>query len=556
MTHGWTLRTDGDLFSKEYLHGANRDVAEEYLWPVPVFERLRHQWSADIGDISIRAGDVLEYCGDEYEEFLLVVAVLPKPAGTTPSLEVQPSDRFLAYSSNAETYRVFSAARFRDLPQDGRVTHPTGTYIVHSDAAPLVEGGENSPPDVTHPPRPIETDVRNRTENQYPHQDASSSIRPSKAYAGDTDPIDELVNTVHQGDAETVLKRFPTDSVHGWVTSPPYFQQRDYGADGQLGVEESVDQYLESLVSVVNQLMRVTHDQGVGWIVVDDSYHDGAVTGIPERLHQELEREGYSIVHHSPWVKPNAKPEPVENRFSHAHEYVLAIAHDGSDHYFNKYAVEETTDVFSAAVGQTDTDHDAVFPVELPKRLIKASIPERVCAACGEPYEREYAVTDIRDLPEDRPQAERALELAEKHDLTDDHLEAIRSVGLGHTGQAKRTQDGTGKNRDRVEELAAEAEEKLGSYAREFTQAKKHPTGFDQACGCDSDETAAGIVVDPFAGSGTTCVAAKELQRRWAGIELNPDYVATAEARIGVDVSDPDRLTPDSQDTLLSYQSD
>ncbi len=556
MTNSWTLRTDGNLFPESYLRSTNRDIAEEYLWPVPVFERFRDAFSARAGSTVIRPGDILEYCGEEYEEYLLVVTVLPKPASESSHTTIEESDRLLTYSSNAETYRVLDSSRFIETASGDRLQHPTGMYAVHEAAAPLIDGGHDSPPDVTHPPLPrVEPNgkISDRTERQFPHRNDGSRITPRSAFAGDVEPINELLHTIHQGDAGDVLRRFPDNSVHGWVTSPPYFQQRDYNADGQLGLEASVDSYLESLLTVVNQLMRVTHDRGLGWIVLDDSYNDGELSGIPERLHQELKVEGYSIVHHSPWVKPNPKPEPVERRLSHAHEYVIAVAHDGADHYFNKHVLEDTHDVFSITVGNTETDHDAVFPVELPKRLIKCSVPERVCAECGEPFDRTYDVTDIRDLPRDRPQAKRALELAEKYGLSDEHLQAVRAVGLGHTGQAKRTQDGTGKNRSEVEVLATEAEDKLGSYAREFTQARKRPTGFDQQCSCETPNAEPGIVLDPFSGSGTTCVAAKQLHRRWAGIELNPDYVAAAEARIGVDVSEPDRLTSRGQETLTSF---
>lgn len=556
MSDSWSLRRDGGMFSPEYLLGSNRDVAEDYLWPVPVFERFRDTDSAHVGSVEISPGDVLEYCGTEYEEFLLVVAVLPEPAGTTDQLDVVASTRLLTYSSNAETYRVFDTARFSQSPRDDCLSHSTGNYVLHSDAADLVTCDADAPPDVTYPPRPrVEVDgtVDERTEKTFPHTDGSSSIRPTSARPGDVEPIGELLHSIQQGDAESVLRRFPTDSIHGWVTSPPYFNQRDYNADGQLGLEDSVDAYLESLLSVVNQLMRVTHDSGIGWIVLDDSYHDGELAGVPERLHQELQTEGYSIVHHSPWVKTNPKPEPVENRLSHSHEYIIAIAQDGTDHYFNKHGLDDKTDVFSTTVGNSDTEHDAVYPVELPKRLIKASVPEKVCTDCGEPFTQTYGVTDIRDLPDDRPQADRAIELAEKHDLTEEHLRAVRAVGLGDTGQSERTQDGTGKNADDVEQLAAEARDVLGSYTREFTQATKKPTGFEQSCSCSGPETEPGIVLDPFAGSGTTCVAAKELHRRWAGIELNEDYVAIAESRIGIDVSDPEKLTNEDQQTLMNF---
>lgn len=548
------LRTDGFLFDDDYLHSANPDIAEQYLWPVPVFRRMREDTRANVGSTTIRPGDVLEFCGGAYEEYLLVVAILPETTFESAHKVKQNSGRLLLYSSNAECYRVFDTRSFTER-REQFLRHPSGDYAVHEDSVELVEVGSAMPADVSWPPKPAFSDdgPSDRVKEKYPHSNPPQSIQPQRAIPDDPTAIDDLLSEIHQGDATDVLSDFPTNSVHAWVTSPPYFQQRDYNADGQLGREESINNYLESLMSTVNQLMRVVRDDGLGWIILDDSYEDGSLAGVPERLHQELDKEGYDILHHSPWVKPNPKPESVSSRYSHAHEHVLCITSSSGSHFFNKQAADNPKDIFDTPVGSTDTDHDAVFPVELPKRLIRSSVPEKVCADCSAPYEQVYEVTDIRDLPDGRPQAERALELAEKHNLSDEHLRAARAVGLGHTGQAKRTQDGTGKNTTEVEQLASEAEDALGSYVREFTQAKKHPTGFEKACDCDTTETAPGIVIDPFAGSGTTCVAAKDLRRRWAGVELNPDYVAAAQSRLGITVSDPDRLTTDSQQTLTSF---
>lgn len=556
------LRRDGDLFDQSYLTSANRDVATDYLWPLPIFERFRHDMCVSIGTsnpVEVRPGDVLEYCGTAYEEYLLVVAVLPVPAAQTEATTIESSSRLLLYSSNAETFRVFDATHCSTTPGDTtRVTHPTGEYVVHPDAAESIPVGSSLPADVTYPPLPrtSKDEPSERTKHGYPHAHPPRSIQPARGYAHDTDSIDEFVYTVQQGDAREVLQSLPSNSVHGWITSPPYYQQRDYDAEGQLGREASIDSYLENLVSVVNQLMRVMRDDGLGWLVVADSYDDGALDGIPERLHDELETEGYAIVHHSPWVKSNPKPDPAPNRYSQAHERILCIAHDTASYYFNKEAADTPQDVFETAVGQTDTSHDAVFPLELPKRIITTTIPDTVCMTCGAPYEPVYEVTDIRNLPSDRPQAQQALQKAERHGLSDDHLWALRAVGLGQTGQAKRTQDGTGHNRDEIQALADEAAEALGAYAREFTQPQKDQTGVDATCDCDTAETTTGIVLDPFAGSGTTCLAAKQLQRRWIGIELNPEYRAHAEERLQLSVSDPEYVTDSDEQTLDQFIDD
>jgi DNA modification methylase len=556
----YRLREDGYLFSEEYLTTGNRETAENYLWPVPVLERHREDMEASVGysDEVIQPGDILEYCGGRFEEYLLVVTILPEPAQYSDFRSLEDSDRILTYSSNAESYRLFTGGGFINKPGN-KLDHPTGEYILHKNAASLINPSPNIPADVTHPPRPHYGKGEEPSEGvkkNYPHEHPpSKGLTPDRAVAGDTQPISDFTNSITEGDATEVLPTVPSDSVHGWITSPPYYQLRDYSTDNQLGLEDSIQEYLESLLAVVNQLMRVTRHDGLGVLVVDDVYENGSLSGIPQRLHREIVKQGYEIVHHSPWAKPNGKPEAVENRYNHTHEHILIIAHEGGEHYFNRQAAEDPGDVFEIAVGNSGVDHDAVYPVELPKRLIQTTIPEKVCPECGAPYEEVYEVLDIRDLDEDRPQAKRALELADRHDLTDEHLEAIRSVGLGHTGQARRTQDGTGKNSNNVEQLAAEAEEVLGSYAREFTSPNKRSTGFSPSCNCEVNEadTKPGIVFDPFLGSGTTAVAAKRLRRRWIGIELNDDYIATAQSRIGVDVDNPDKLTDEDQGTLSSF---
>jgi SAM-dependent methyltransferase len=147
----------------------------------------------------------------------------------------------------------------------------------------------------------------------------------------------------------------------------------------------------------------------------------------------------------------------------------------------------------------------------------------------------------------DREQGRRALERFEQSDLSHQHLRAMRAVGFTDAGQAQEVYDGHGNNDKAVERLAAEAKEVLGGYAREFLGEDRTETEWVQGCDCDTDATEAGIVLDPFAGAGTTCFVAKDLGRRFVGIDLNPDYVALAQRRVGVTVDEPARL-PDRDD--------
>lgn len=560
-----SVRHDGYLFSDDYLATANPEVAENYLWPIPTFGRDRDRQVVQIGATDIRPGDVLEVCGTDWEEYLLVVTVLPDPTIHDLGTVVPDDSRILCYSSSTQSYRVLDTGPFSDTHEDGVLYHSAGTdYVVHEAAGPILE--DDGPVETVatagvDPVLGIE-DPRERVSEKFAHHTPENPICPSIGVSDvDTTPLDPYLDMITTGDAYEVLKGIEKNSVHSWVTSPPYHEQRDYNVDGQLGQEVSVAGYLEDLLSIVNQLMRVTRNDGTGWIVVDDSYEDGALAGIPDRLVWELKTEGYDVIHNGPWTKTTTKPDPAGQRFSHAHERIIGIANSEEDHFFNKRAVNDPTDVIETSTGATNTDHDAVYPVDLPKRLIRATTPEHVCPDCGAPLQPEYSVTDIRDLPPNRDQCERALELAAKHDLSDDHLWACRAIGLGDTGQSARTQSGTGRNSNTIEELYEEAKVALGSYTREFTMARKQNVAITPTCDCpgatntDPDDTPPGVVLDPFIGSGSSAIAAESIGRDWVGIELNSDYAESARERIASAREDADHIPSEEQETLRDFVS-
>ena len=80
------------------------------------------------------------------------------------------------------------------------------------------------------------------------------------------------VNTVYCGDALQVLKTFPTGEIDCCVTSPPYYGLRDYGVEGQLGLEETPEEYIDKMVEIFNEVKRVLKDDGTLWLNIGDSY--------------------------------------------------------------------------------------------------------------------------------------------------------------------------------------------------------------------------------------------------------------------------------------------
>lgn len=178
--------------------------------------------------------------------------------------------------------------------------------------------------------------------------------------------------------------------------------------------------------------------------------------------------------------------------------------------------------------------HYAVWPPELCRLLIDEMCPRRVCITCAEPSRRALsAVTLDSYRSSTRPQTVKAVALADKHGLTDDHIAAIRAFGTSDAGKAPTLNSGAGKNTDEVKALAAEAKAVLGGYFREFVQtttAERTSTWSD----CGHDTWRPGLVLDPFVGSGTTLEVATGMGREATGIDLDPRNADLARDRVGM----------------------
>lgn len=367
--------------------------------------------------------------------------------------------------------------------------------------------------------------------------------------------VEEITSGIYQTDALEALESMPANSVHCVVTSPPYFQKRDYGHDDQLGLEETPTEYAESVREIMAAVKRVLRPDGTLWINLADTYQDKSLLGIPSRVARRLRDDGWLQRNRICWNKRNGSPDSSQDRLTSRSETVFYFASSGS-YWFDTYEEDAQTDVWDITVRNNPTNHHAVFPEELPKRILRLACPPRVCPECGRPHERVYEEQELTTPDPDRPQSKRAIEIYQQSDLTPDHLEACRAIGMSDTGQKRATQSGAGNNTDRVEELAAEAKEVLGSYTREFISPPKEFVGWDTECNCNADGHVPGIVLDPFMGSGTTACAAKDLCRRFLGFELNEDYVVEAQKRVGITVSDPDRLLGPNETNLTAFSSD
>ncbi len=218
---------------------------------------------------------------------------------------------------------------------------------------------------------------------------------------------------LYHGDCLQVLKELPAESVHCVVTSPPYWGLRDYGTDGQLGLEETPQQHVTKMVEVFSEVRRVLRTDGTLWLNYGDSYtSDKNLCGIPWRVAFALQANGWWLRQDIIWHKPNPMPESVTDRCTKAHEYIFLLTKAARYHY-DAYAIKETAQKkpggkprqFGATVqtgtnrhdiGQTFTDngernrrsvwtiptapypgaHFATFPPKLIEPCILAGCPE------------------------------------------------------------------------------------------------------------------------------------------------------------------------------------
>ncbi|WP_186223579.1 DNA-methyltransferase [Burkholderia gladioli] len=383
------------------------------------------------------------------------------------------------------------------------------------------------------------------------------------------------LDSSHRGDCRDLMRTMIADGVRVQtiVTSPPYWGLRSYLPDGhpdkarEIGQEPTLREFISTLVEVFDLARQLLADDGTCWVNMGDSYagsrgapwgpspaatearamtasrrRDDApvprsdvrveglkpkdLVGQPWRLAFALQDAGWYLRQDIIWHKPNPMPESVRDRCTKAHEYLFLLS-KSERYYFDADAITETRTSNEDANGFRDGAYvgGATDNATLGKRTSRGN-------------------SIVGMLSRDRPQAKRAAELAEQHGLTDEHIAAIRAVGITDAGKAQVTQDGYGKNDPRIQALADEAKAALGGYYREFLISERrnrrsvwtiplmpykgaHFATFPEALvePCVLAGSRPGdVVFDPFFGSGTVGQVAQRLGRRFLGCELNPDY--------------------------------
>lgn len=279
---------------------------------------------------------------------------------------------------------------------------------------------------------------------------------------------DHWLDSIIQGDARVRLQDLPTASINCIVTSPPYYQQRDYSTPLQIGNEKSPEEYVQNLRAVFVECYRTLRDDGTLWLNLGDKYDDGDLLGMPWRVATALKQDGWILRSDIIWYKPNAVPSSVKNRPTTDHEYVFLFA-KSREYYYDIDAIREPHVTFS---------------------------------------------------PESRMKGGR--NHFGQQNGTPEQGKNGGSSNL-HSGRWDQAFHPLGRNRRTVWEIPL-------SKFRDAHFAV-FPEKLVELCvlaGCPQG----GVVLDPFMGSGTTAMVAQRLSRRFVGIDSNPDYCEMAKKRI------------------------
>lgn len=221
------------------------------------------------------------------------------------------------------------------------------------------------------------------------------------------------------GDACKLLKMLPESLIDVTVTSPPYFSQKDYGEIKQIGWDQSREEYLDSMTTVLKELFRVTKKTGSCFIVIADTYQNKCLQLIPQLLSIAAVDIGWTLRNDIIWHKTDAPPERVTDRWRYGHEHILFLVKNPVKYYFDldsirvaysertirrwgkgqKYGGPKSTDkagpqgqrfkngksfqlnpkgaippdVIQSSTSRSKSNHYATFPPRLVERLIQAT---------------------------------------------------------------------------------------------------------------------------------------------------------------------------------------
>jgi DNA modification methylase len=372
--------------------------------------------------------------------------------------------------------------------------------------------------------------------------------------------------TVMLGDCRAVMASMEPESVHTVVTSPPYWGLRDYGQDGQLGLEPTPEAYVESMVAVFREVKRVLRSDGTVWLNLGDTFArdsgksptvrhvDGRaknydpskagrpqasnygmkpkdLVGIPWRVAFALQADGWYLRSDIIWAKPNPMPESVTDRPTKAHEYLFLLS-KSPRYYYDADAVREPhteSTLNRVEYGLKHRHPDGIGvgipPVDTERMGERFANPagrnmRSVWTIATQPYPGAHFATFPQALVEPCIKAG----TSERGVCPECGAPWERIVGREPIDYGMGPAD-TSNHKS----VAANGNARVSARTptgHSLSKTSATTLGWRRACGCTTPKSIVpATVLDPFAGSGTTGLVAQRLSRRAVLIDLNADYL-------------------------------
>lgn len=383
-------------------------------------------------------------------------------------------------------------------------------------------------------------------------------------------------NKIILGNCLDELKKLPDNSIDCCVTSPPYYALRNYQVDGQIGLEPTLQEYIDNMVQICEEIRRVLKPTGTFWLNIGDTYSnhkDDKTTkqtiskregvheiekgqshsrnskslkeqgfknkelmGVPWRLAFALSDAGWYLRQDIIWAKAtsgqerngNCMPESVTDRMTKGHEYIFLLTKNDR-YYFDNYAVKESLNKIvpprpygsKKQLGNRN-DVDRLFDPESSDGLGNMRSVWRINLQPGSSGQH------IAGYPEKIPYYCIKAGSSEKGCCANcgkPYERIIEKNGSIKMGWAPEKRD-----IERYNGIYEERKNPSGLITGNINQYKF--INWKKSCNCETNEIFPSIILDPFMGSGTTAKVALQLERDFIGFELNEDYLKFAQERI------------------------
>ena len=354
--------------------------------------------------------------------------------------------------------------------------------------------------------------------SSIPSDDGCRHLREFEEYCRAT----RLSPLLLEGDALAVLAELPSASISCAVTSPPYWQKREYD-NGGLGLEEDYRDYVAGLATICGELHRVLKPEGSFWLNIGDSYRSKGLLGIPWRVAFELtDRQGWTLRNSVIWNKVKCGMDNTRDRLGNVHENFFHFVKRPKSYFY---------------------DLDAIRSKRREVKVVNGAIVSAT-GVSGVRYRRQIELSTALTAEEKvRASASLANMLA---DVAAGRISDFRMIIRGQ----QRT---THSDRQSVSGRAKELRDQ-GFYFLRYHPNGSKPSDVWDIIPEDTQRRKAhfapypvdlcripilatcprkGIVLDPFCGTGTTLIAARDLGRRSVGIDISPRYLAAARDRCG-----------------------